>query len=248
MEKLAGSSEFKDRLDRAMVHAGVTGDALAASVGISPAYVSGLRSGRKTNPSPEVVKKMADSLLVSYSWLMTGEGDLPAFTRWLNQLGAARESAMEKSASLQEQQGHFEAAIEGVRPSPVFIVPLVGWEVAGRARSYAELTSDWIELIPTSCPDKHAFAMEIRTDSMAEYFIPGDQLILMPGTAPWNECYVAAKLKGDGLVVRRFFRMGGEAVRLTAHNTRFPDRDYKPQDFDWMFPVYSMHRPLKPAT
>jgi SOS-response transcriptional repressor LexA len=248
MDKLASGSEFKDRLDQAMVHAGVTGDALAGSVGISAAYVSGLRSGRKANPSPEVVKKLADALQVSYPWLMTGEGDQPAFTRWLKQLGAARDSAMEKSAILQEQQGHFEAAIESVRPAPVFIVPLVSWEVAMKAKSHAELTSDWMELIPTSCPDKHAFAMEIRTDSMAEYFMPGDQLILMPETAPWNECYVAAKVKGDGLVVRRFFRMGGDAVRLTAHNTRFPDRDYKPIDFDWMFPVYSMHRPLKPAT
>lgn len=243
MPKLANSEDFRARLEKAMIFDGRTAQALAEAANITPAYVSNLRTGTKQNPSSEVVRKLADALRVSFAWLITGEGDQPEFTRWKDQISAAAESAKTKASTLAEQQEHFHRAVEEVR-APVFIVPLVKWHTASMARTHEAMIREWKELVPTACSDAQAFCLEVDSDSMSEMILPGDRVVLMPGKQPWNECFIVAKLRSDGLVIRRFYRMGSAGIRLTAHNPRVPDQDFTAKDFDWIFPIHSLTRPL----
>ena len=125
---------------------------------------------------------------------------------------------------------------------PVRWVPLISWVHAGVAASYEELPLDQQDLVPTLCRDTRAFALMVDGDSMTPKIEHGDQLIVMPGEEPRNGCIVVAKLKNDGVIVRRFSRLPNEKVRLIAYNTLYPSTEHAPRDFHWIYPVHSTVR------
>ena len=66
------SPKFSDRLRLAMAEAGIKAARLAENACISKGYVSGLLSGTKEEPSFEVVKKIAEVLSCSPTFLLYG--------------------------------------------------------------------------------------------------------------------------------------------------------------------------------
>jgi len=67
---------FKDRLNEAMIRAGISNADLARAVGVSRQAVTYWKSGRSV-PSSAVAKQVADALRVDPVWLMTGAGVSP---------------------------------------------------------------------------------------------------------------------------------------------------------------------------
>lgn len=121
-------------------------------------------------------------------------------------------------------------------------VPMISWAHAGAAVSYEELPLDDQMRVPTTCRDPRAFSVTVEGDSMEPRIQEGDQLVLMPGEEPRNSCLVVAKLRDDGVVVRRFMRLPGERIRLIAYNELYPPVDYSAKDFHWIYPVHSTVR------
>lgn len=160
------------------------------------------------------------------------------------------DSAISRLLALYEERGtlkedatkyHIEA---GTPPGsqPVRWVPLISWVHAGVAASYEELPLDQQDLVPTLCRDVKAFALTVDGDSMTPKIEHGDQLIVMPGEEPRNGCIVVAKLKNDGVIVRRFSRLPNERVKLIAYNTLYPSTEHAPKEFHWIYPVHSTVR------
>lgn len=49
---------------------------LANLTGLDKGYISNLRSGKRENPSDDVVQKIADVLKVNVVWMLTGQGEM----------------------------------------------------------------------------------------------------------------------------------------------------------------------------
>jgi transcriptional regulator with XRE-family HTH domain len=68
------SETFDYRLKSARQMANVRANKLAASVGISTGYLSQLENGKRTDPSADLVDRIAAELGVSLDWLVSGKG------------------------------------------------------------------------------------------------------------------------------------------------------------------------------
>lgn len=192
---------------------GLSQDKFAQQLGVSRNYVSMLETGRQ--PSQAL----------------------------LNLIERLEEEQAGGVKSLREDPAKYHAESR-VPPGaqPVRWVPLISWVHAGVAASYEELPLDQQDLVPTLCRDTRAFALTVDGDSMTPKIEHGDQLIVMPGEEPRNGCIVVAKLKNDGVIVRRFSRLPNEKVRLIAYNTLYPSTEHAPRDFHWIYPVHSTVR------
>lgn len=51
---------------------GLNAAQLARKISVDRAYISMLKSGKRANPSPEITAKIAEALLVTEGWLLTG--------------------------------------------------------------------------------------------------------------------------------------------------------------------------------
>lgn len=121
-------------------------------------------------------------------------------------------------------------------------LPVISWTHAGQAVAYEELPQHWQEKVPAVCASPNAFALIVEGDSMEPRCVSGDKVIVMPEEEPRNGCLVVAKLRDDGIVLRRYTRTPENKVRLTAYNCVYPPMDYQPQDFHWIYPVHSTLR------
>lgn len=72
------TESFCDRLKRAIAARAVKQVEVARLGGIDPAYLSMLVNGKRNNPSPDVLAKLASVLRVRKAWLMTGQGKMDA--------------------------------------------------------------------------------------------------------------------------------------------------------------------------
>lgn len=71
------TTTFADRLDALIVERGRgAASQIAVSCKIDPSYITRLRKGEQTNPSPEMIEKLATALDVSSHWLLTGQGSV----------------------------------------------------------------------------------------------------------------------------------------------------------------------------
>jgi transcriptional regulator with XRE-family HTH domain len=74
-KKIAGSEEiFAERIRLLRNRAKLKQKEMALRLAIAPPYLSELESGKKTNPSPEVIQRICSEFSVTPSWLL-GEGD-----------------------------------------------------------------------------------------------------------------------------------------------------------------------------
>lgn len=129
----------------------------------------------------------------------------------------------------------------------LFAIPVLSWAQAGVAVAYEELPKEWQRQIsiPVNCPDKKAFGIELRGDSMEPRFYEGDTVVVMPNVRPRTGCLVVARLKNDGVMFKRFFMdESGEKVELLSYNPLYPPMHYSIEDFSWIYPVFSVLKDL----
>lgn len=129
------------------------------------------------------------------------------------------------------------------RSIPLRWVPVVSWAHAGEAASYEELPPHWRDdSAPTECRDPKAFALVVDGDSMEPRCLNGDIVVVMPSEEPRSGCLVVAKLRDDGVVLRRYSHLSGGRIRLTAYNSLYPATDHDRAEFHWIYPVESTVR------
>jgi SOS-response transcriptional repressor LexA len=188
---------------------------MALMAGISAGYYSEIENGKK-EPGESLVKKFAEILSRNLSYFFEG----------LTVIG--------------ETPTEYRGTRSNVRPVPVDLrwVPVISWAHAGQAQAYEELPTQWQnESVPTTCRDEKAFGLIIEGDSMEPRCMPGDRVVIMPSEPPRNGCLVVAKLKNDGVLLRRFMRLPDGRIRLIAYNEIYPAMDYESSEFHWIYPV-----------
>ncbi len=214
------SDNFQQRLSKAIHASGMAKREVAEAVGVQPPALSRWLSG--TIPEARHLSSLAQTLNIPVNWLISGEGPLPE----------SRQVEMVHSR-VQEMPPEFI-----VMPNRV---PLISWAHAGAATSYEELPQSWQESVPTTCKSPGAFALSIEGDSMQPYCHQGDIAIVMPHEEPRGGCLIVAKLRNDGVLLRRYTKTL-EGIRLTAYNPVYPASDYNPEEFHWIYPVHSTVR------
>jgi SOS-response transcriptional repressor LexA len=140
---------------------------------------------------------------------------------------------------LQFGTGHMKPPrlnLEGLAPIAcnALSVPILKHAQAGNHREvmeqqYAELSIIGIDQELAKVASPHAFALEIKGDSMAPLFKPGDIVIIDPDVKPKPGEYVVAKLQKNNVILLRKYRPLGNAkatnsekFELSAINEDWP--------------------------
>jgi phage repressor protein C with HTH and peptisase S24 domain len=124
-------------------------------------------------------------------------------------------------------------------------VPVLSWAQAGRATEFEQM-SDWDEVVPTDVPDKRAFGVRLRGDSMEPRYSDGDVAILLPSIAPTNGETVVANIKNQGALCKiMHVQLDKNLVKLSSYNPAYPPTEYHRDEFHWIYPVASVFRELR---
>lgn len=217
--KISVSEEIFSRLLSACEWKGKALPDLASQAGIALSSIYRWRSG--SVPRRKNIEELASRLGINANWLVTGEGQM--------------ESIKSESSSNARILGPVSEVFVGA-------VPVVSWAHAGSAANYEELPAHWQERIPTLCKGKRAFGLIVEGDSMMPKVEPNDVVIVDPDVELRNGCMVVAKLKNDGVVLRRFTRLEAERIKLIPYNSMYPSVEYSLREFHWIYPVHSSFR------
>jgi phage repressor protein C with HTH and peptisase S24 domain len=216
---------FRDRLSSAISRSPLSKGEIASRVGVQPPALS--RWIRGATPDMKHLTSLANVLNVDVQWLLTGQGLLDTLN---NSMSTTISQLVGKSAPPKSN-----VSIDSI---PMRWVPVISWAHAGQAQAYEELPTQWQnESVPTTCRDEKAFGLIIEGDSMEPRCMPGDRVVIMPSEPPRNGCLVVAKLKNDGVLLRRFMRLPDGRIRLIAYNEIYPAMDYESSEFHWIYPV-----------
>jgi SOS-response transcriptional repressor LexA len=206
---------FSERLRQLRQHYGWSQEELANQLGVSRNYVGMMEGGRE--PGGTLIK-LFESLEAEMNLGTSGE-----------------------SLALREEPVPYRV---NVKPAalPVRSVPIISWAHAGVAASYEELPLDWQNTLATTCQDKDAAAFQVEGDSMEPRCLHGDLIVVSPNAQLRNGCLVVAKFRNDGVVLRRYFPLGGTRLQLTAYNPIYPNSEHDHSEFHWIYYVHSTTR------
>lgn len=227
-EEFHSEVDFHQRLKQAVDEDLRSKSAIAGLVGVHPTVLS--RWLKNVQPDADNVRKLAKVLNLNVQWLLNGEGKMRP--EWRSDTVIREETNPASNARL-------------IGPiDEVFIgsVPVISWAHAGAAACYEELPPHWQNRIPTMCKGKRAFGLVIEGDSMTPQCMPGDIVTVDPDVELRNGCLVVAKLKDDGVILRRFTRLDSQRLKLIAYNTLYPSTEHMMSDFHWIYPVHSTFR------
>jgi SOS-response transcriptional repressor LexA len=212
------SDNFSSHLAHAIEKSGRAKGEIAKAIGVQPPALSRWLSG--TVPEAKHLAALARELNVNVNWLISED----------------RKPSPGDKFVFEANQGS---------SMPLFLmphyVPLLSWAHAGESTSYEELPKHWQEQISIPTKIEDGFALTIEGDSMEPRCMAGDIVIIMPREEPRNGCLVVAKLRDDGVVLRRYAAAKG-IIRLTPQNPIYPSADYTRSDFHWIYPVSSTMR------
>jgi SOS-response transcriptional repressor LexA len=125
-------------------------------------------------------------------------------------------------------------------------LPVLSWAQAGQATEYGEIPADWEEVVPSDVSDQRAFGVRLRGDSMEPKFSDGDIAILLPSIAPTNGDIVVANLKDEGVLCKLMHvQLDKNLIILSSYNPAYPPMERHRDQFNWMFPVSSIMKPLR---
>jgi SOS-response transcriptional repressor LexA len=125
-------------------------------------------------------------------------------------------------------------------------LPVLSWAQAGQATEYGEIPADWDEVVPSDVSDQRAFGVRLRGDSMEPKFSDGDIAILLPSIAPTNGDVVVANLKDEGVLCKLMHvQLDKNLIILSSYNPAYPPMERHRDQFNWMFPVSSIIKPLR---
>lgn len=193
---------LQDRLAEAIRHSNKSRKQLAAEIGVSTSAISQVMTGAVKTLKGQTAAKIEAATGVRAAWLVTGEGP-----------------------KLVSEEGNVSPSKIGIKK-----IPLISYVQAGVWTSVDDPFSpgdadEWLmtdlELSTT------AFALEIKGESMAPEFKPGDRVIIDPTIAPQPGDFVVAKNGEEEATFKKYRPRGanerGEVVfELVPLNDDFP--------------------------
>ena len=177
---------LSDRLKQAMAASGIKQADLARACKVKPPSIHGWLNNKSKFLRGENLLLAAKALGVSQTWLATGEGSM-----------------------------HVVAKSSNIAPAAIgrTQIPLIDYVQAGM---WTEVSNpyeagDGSEFLLTDLElSASAFALEIKGNSMAPEFNPGDRVIIDPDVTPQAGDYVVAKNGGEEATFKKY--------RLRGHN------------------------------
>ena len=222
-------STFLHRLARYKELSGKSREELGESLGVTGRYVGMIERGEKTVIDDSPVSILLDLRIKELSRNYVSEQPTPYA------VGTKELKAKNQTLS--------NARILGpIGEIFTHTVPVISWAHAGTATSYEELPAHWQEHIPTLCKGPRAFGLTVEGDSMEPKCEPNDVVVVDPDAELRNGCLVVAKLKDDGVVLRRFTRLEAGRVKLIPYNPLYPAVEYSIKEFHWIYLVHSSFR------
>lgn len=123
-------------------------------------------------------------------------------------------------------------------------IPIVGMAHAGINEDYDEAVQEWRDTMVSTCPDEDARGVKILGDCMSPFINEDDVLVAMPSRKPSSGGIAVARFKDGGVIVRRFEFTIDQKVTAIATNIQYPTEYYTEDDFEWIWPVWDMHRKI----
>ena len=227
-EKSRNADYFSARLTKLLDERGISRAELARRMGIAWSSVDRWFNG--SVPHRATLERLAEMLKVNGDWLRDGGALLAPI-----------------AAGVEHAQSTVAEQSQGYRVIPAGAVPMrsinvISWAHAGEAASYEELPQHWQGQVFTTCRDDRAFGLTVDGDSMEPRCLHGDVVVVMPGEEARSGCLVVAKLRNDGVVLRRYTVAGAGRIRLTAYNPLYPATEHDRREFHWIYPVESTVR------
>jgi len=100
------------------------------------------------------------------------------------------------------------------------------------------------QLILDETGDTFHFAYKVKDNSMAPLIELGDMVIVHAGEDPAERKPVIAKVKGKGIVIRKY-RPYEKKIFLTPVNTDFEDFFVNASEIEWLHPIKGVYREIK---
>jgi len=202
-----------DRLNEAL--AGRSKAWLARELGITPQNLNGwyMRGAVAGNQ----ILKAARILNVSPDWLENGTG-----SKVSSEIGIVKGNVVSVS--------HMNNKLMTIQK-----VPVIFWIQAG---GWASIVDDYDigmceDFVYTNqSVGKNAFALTVKSDSMAPEFSLGTRIIVDPSTHPENGHFVIAKLNADEEATFKKLSIDGSRTYLVPINKQFPTLDVTDKDFN----------------
>ena len=262
---MSGSKVINMILEREGLKAGT----FAKVIGITTAQVYDLQKGKVQKISPKVAEKILKIYpFYSYSWLLTGEGDM-----LLNTIPTEKTEDIFNTDEYRLLQQKFNALLddykelkkeaEPLNPNAVLYVPLVNqYAYAGYLNGYQNET--YMNTLPTIpfIADHEArgnyIAFEVKGDSMndgtEESYLEGDRLLCREVPQHlWADSKLHIKkwdfviVHEEGIIVKRITDHNVENHTITVHslNDMYPDRVIDLSEVKQIFNVVEMQRPRR---
>jgi phage repressor protein C with HTH and peptisase S24 domain len=126
----------------------------------------------------------------------------------------------------------------------VRMVPLISWAQAGAMSSYDDEVYSH-EAIPVfDVPDRKAFALTVRGNSMTPEINEGDKVIVCPSWQPRNGDEVICRtVDGDVMCKIYHSKEGGKIVILSSYNSgAHPPFELNRDEIAWIYPVQGVQK------
>jgi len=94
--------------------------------------------------------------------------------------------------------------------------------------------SGWDEVLFPQIGDLHAFALEIRGDSMEPIYRDGDTIIVSPGADIRRGDRVVVRTRDGEIMAKELTRQRALKVELVSLNEELPDRTLDIGEIDWI--------------
>lgn len=174
-----------ERLKSAREEVGLTQAQLAGKAGVSQGTVANIESGLRQNPRELMAIAKAANVLPE--WLKSGKGPRKP-TGPNNNISPATMGANRIPLISYVQAGAWTEALNNFQPGDADEWLLTDLQLSG-----------------------HAFALEIKGDSMLPDFKPGDRVIIDPGVSPLPGDFVAAKNCEESATFKKYRPRGADA-------------------------------------
>ncbi|MGB9866744.1 MAG: transcriptional repressor LexA [Bacillota bacterium] len=188
---------------------------LALLAGISNGYLSQVETGQRGTPSPEILKKLAKPLGVSYEELLRAAGYLSASDRaGVSDSVTVEHRREDGTVDIRQIPGAWPVG-ETVR------VPILGVIRAGEP-IYAEQNIEGYEEVPKEWVNgQECFFLRVTGDSMSGARIQeGDLVFVRRQDYAENGDIVVAIVNGQDATIKRIF-FTGDAIILHPENPRY---------------------------
>lgn len=221
---------------------GLSASGLARRAGLDPTTFNRSKrianDGRLRWPSTESVAKVLEATGASLAEFVAlvsneaegGEGDGLAAGQSRASPGAATAPSAFASAAASMSSAITAPRLRGV--------PLIGLAQAGQGGYYDDsgypVGGGFDEVIFPRPGDGSLYGLKVAGDSMLPLYRDGDIIVVDPAATVHRGDRVVARTRDGEVMAKELAAHTQKVVRLRSLNPEHPDREFAPEDFDWI--------------